>query len=52
VTPFAVEDEIRVIRRTAGGASVSIPFDYARMRKSGDLSQNITLQSGDVLFVP
>jgi polysaccharide biosynthesis/export protein len=51
VTPFAVEDEIRIIRRS-GGTSTSIPFDYSRVRKAGDLRQNITLLSGDVLFVP
>lgn len=51
MTPFAVEDEIRIIRRD-GTRQVSIPFDYARLRKGGDLSQNITLRSGDVLLVP
>ena len=51
MTPFAVDDDIRIIRRE-GGRQVSIPFDYARLRKGGDLSQNITLRSGDVLLVP
>lgn len=51
LTPFANEDEIRIIRRE-GGRQVSIPFDYGRLKKGGDLSQNITLQSGDVLLVP
>ena len=51
MTPFANEDEIRIIRRE-GGRQVSIPFDYARLRKVGDLTQNITLRSGDVLLVP
>lgn len=50
-TPFAVEDEIRVIRKVNGQA-VTLPFDYARLRKRGDLSQNIMLKSGDVLLVP
>lgn len=50
-TPFAVEDDIRVIRKV-DGRSVSFPFDYARVRRRGDLSQNITLKSGDVLLVP
>jgi polysaccharide export outer membrane protein len=50
-TPFAAEDEIRVIRKI-DGKSLSLPFDYARVRKLGDLSQNITLKSGDVLLVP
>lgn len=51
MTPFAVEDGVRIIRKV-DGQSVSLPFDYARVRKDGDLSQNITLQSGDVLLVP
>jgi polysaccharide biosynthesis/export protein len=51
MTPFANEDGIRVIRKVAG-QTVSIPFQYSRVRKSGDLSQNITLRSGDVLMVP
>ena len=51
MTPFAVEDEIRIIRRV-DGRQVAIPFDYSRLRKGGDLTQNITLLSGDVLLVP
>jgi polysaccharide export outer membrane protein len=51
MTPFASEDSIRIIRRVAGKPT-SIPFDYSRLRKNGDLSQNITLISGDVLLVP
>jgi len=51
MTPFADEDEIRIIRKV-DGKSVSLPFQYSRVRKEGDLSQNITLRSGDVLLVP
>ena len=51
MTPFAAEDGIRIIRRV-DGRQVSIPFDFTRVRKGGDLSQNITLRSGDVLLVP
>ena len=51
MTPFASEDGIRIIRREDGTSS-SIPFEYSRIRKGGDLSQNITLKSGDVLLVP
>lgn len=50
-TPFASEDDMRIVRRV-DGRSVPIPFDYTRLRKGGDLSQNIVLRSGDVLFVP
>lgn len=51
MTPFAAEDDIRIIRRIAG-QSVAIPFQYSKVRKGADLSQNISLQSGDVLVVP
>lgn len=51
MTPFASEDGIRIIRKV-DGKTVSIPFQYSRIRKGGDLSQNITLKSGDVLLVP
>jgi polysaccharide export outer membrane protein len=51
MTPFASEEGIQIIRRV-DGKPVSIPFDYSRIRKGGDLSQNITLKSGDVLLVP
>jgi len=51
MTPFASEDGIQIIRKV-DGKPVSIPFEYSRVRKGGDLSQNITLKSGDVLLVP
>ena len=51
MTPFADEDAIRIIRKV-DGKSVAIPFEYSRVRKGVDLSQNITLRSGDVLLVP
>jgi polysaccharide export outer membrane protein len=51
MTPFASEDGIRIIRKV-DGQTISIPFQYSRVRKGGDLSQNITLKSGDVLLVP
>jgi polysaccharide biosynthesis/export protein len=51
MTPYASEDGIRIIRKV-DGKSIAIPFLYSRVRKDGDLSQNITLKSGDVLLVP
>jgi len=51
MTPFASEDGIQIIRKVDGKPH-SIPFEYSRVRKGGDLSQNITLKSGDVLLVP
>jgi len=51
MTPFADEDDIRVVR-TVDGKPVTLPFDYTKVVKHGDLSQNIVLRSGDVLLVP
>ncbi len=51
LTPFAHEDDIRVVRKI-DGRTTSIPFRYSDVMKDGDLAQNITLRSGDVLLVP
>jgi len=51
MTPFAADDDIRIIRRE-GGRQWSIPFDYRQLRKAGHLTQNILLRSGDVVLVP
>jgi polysaccharide export outer membrane protein len=51
MTPFASEDGIRIIRKI-DGRPVSIAFDYSKVRRGEDLSQNISLKSGDVLLVP
>jgi len=52
LTPFAHENDIRVVRRGADGRTVTLPFRYADALSDGDLSQNIRLRSGDVLLVP
>lgn len=51
LTPFAHENDIRVVRKL-DGKTTTIPFRYADALKDGDLAQNITLRSGDVLLVP
>ena len=51
LTPFAHENDIRVVRKI-DGRTTTIPFRYADVLKDGDLAQNITLRSGDVLLVP
>ncbi len=51
LTPFAHENDIRVVRKV-DGRSTTIPFRYSDVLKDGDLAQNITLRSGDVLLVP
>ena len=51
LTPFAAENDIKVIRRVKGKQQV-FPFRYGDLRKGEDLEQNILLQRGDVLMVP
>jgi polysaccharide export outer membrane protein len=51
LTPFAGENNIKVIRRTKGHQQV-FPFRYGDVRKGHDLEQNILLQRGDVVTVP
>jgi polysaccharide export outer membrane protein len=51
-TPFASLGNIKIIRRTAGGTQQALPFDYNDVVHGNDLSQNITLEAGDVVVVP
>ena len=51
LTPFAAENDIKVIRRIKGEQLV-FPFRYSDVRKGRDLDQNILLQRGDVVMVP
>ncbi len=51
LTPFAAENEIKVMRRVRGD-QYAIPFRYGDVRKGRDLEQNIILQRGDVVMVP
>ncbi len=51
LTPFAAENDIKVMRRTRG-EQYAIPFRYGDVRKGRDLEQNIVLQRGDVVMVP
>ncbi|MBU6482549.1 MAG: polysaccharide biosynthesis/export family protein [Nitrospirae bacterium] len=51
LTPFAAENDIKVIRRVKGQQQV-FPFRYGDARKGKDLEQNILLQRGDVVMVP
>lgn len=51
LTPFAHEDDIRVVRKI-DGRTTTLPFRYSAVFKDGDLAQNVTLRSGDVLLVP
>lgn len=51
LTPFAVENDIKVVRRVMGQQQ-TFPFRYGDVRKGIDLEQNIILQRGDVVMVP
>jgi polysaccharide export outer membrane protein len=51
VTPFASENQIKVLRRV-NGAQVVFPFAYGDALKGKGLEQNIILQRGDVVMVP
>jgi polysaccharide biosynthesis/export protein len=50
-TPFAVLDEIRILRRSSAG-QIALRFNYSDVAKGRDLQQNIELEAGDVVVVP
>ena len=51
LTPFAAENDIKVIRRVKGQQQIFL-FRYGDVRKGQDLEQNILLQRGDSIMVP
>jgi polysaccharide export outer membrane protein len=51
-SPFADQDEIRILRTTQGGGETSFVFDYDEIADGKDLSKNITLEPGDTVIVP
>ncbi len=51
LTPFAAENDIKIIRRTRGQQQMFL-FRYSDVRKGIELEQNILLQRGDVVMVP
>lgn len=51
LTPFADENDIRVIRRVNGREQI-FNFNYGQVRKGRNLSQNILLEPDDVVVVP
>ena len=50
LTPFASENNIRILRRE-NGKNIVIPFEYGSVKKGNDLEQNIVLRSDDVVVV-
>ena len=51
LTPFASENDIKIIRRENGDPRVFM-FRYGDVQKGRDLNQNILLERGDVVMVP
>jgi polysaccharide export outer membrane protein len=51
LTPFAAENDIRIMRRNRGEQLV-FQFRYGDVRKGKELDQNIILERGDVVVVP
>jgi polysaccharide export outer membrane protein len=49
--PYAKMDGIIVIRSTPAGQRV-LPFKYGQVSAGKDLTQNVDLESGDVVVVP
>jgi polysaccharide export outer membrane protein len=49
---FAAENDIRILRREAGGTQIAISFEYARVKTGKDLQSNIILHSRDIVVVP
>lgn len=50
-TPFAKLNDIKILRRS-NGTQRAISFRYDEVSNGKNLSQNIVLQSGDVVIVP
>lgn len=50
-TRTASEDEVVIVRKDARGER-RIPFSYSAVVKTGDLQQNLILQTGDTVIVP
>ncbi|SPP62982.1 polysaccharide biosynthesis/export family protein [Nitrospira lenta] len=51
LTPFASENDIRIIRRI-NGEQRSIPVPYGDLKQGKNLERNALLQRGDVVMVP
>ncbi|HEX7765455.1 MAG TPA: polysaccharide biosynthesis/export family protein [Nitrospira sp.] len=51
LTPFASENDIRIIRRV-NGEQRAIPVPYGDLKQGKNLERNVLLQRGDVVMVP
>ena len=51
LTAFASANDVKILRRK-GGQQFALSFKYNDVLKGRDLSQNVMLQSGDIVVVP
>jgi polysaccharide export outer membrane protein len=51
-SPFADENDIKIIRRTPDGAELEFAFDYKAYVRGRAAGTNLTLQPGDTIVVP
>lgn len=51
-TSFASLNDIKILRRKAGGSQDAIAFRYSEVEQGKSLEQNILLKSGDTVVVP
>jgi len=51
-TSFASVNDIKILRRKAGGSQDAIAFRYSEVEQGKGLEQNILLKSGDTVVVP
>jgi len=51
LTPFAAENEIKILRRNKGDQAAYL-FRYGDIKNGTDLKQNVLLISGDIVVVP
>lgn len=51
-TPFAAVNDIVILRRSLDGTQIAMKFEYKDIEKGRNLSQNIMLESGDIVIVP
>jgi len=52
ITPLASRDKVMLVRRGADGRDAIYPIDFRKILTGEDMSQNVTLQAGDLLLVP
>lgn len=52
LTEFAGKNDIRILRREAGGKSKTLPFSYGEVEDGESLESNVILQCGDTVIVP